>query len=366
MSEIQVDPQQQPLDYSVPLEYNGDFGGYNYGGIQPRRQARGKDIKSYNPLHQIVGSRLHQDIVRRNNFMPGQFNEWNEKPTGGGGKYWGGDNDVDGDGIPEFVVRKGGEHGPIVAVNGYTTKQSDWIARRRFYEQNPNSAARKGKTVRSFMKDYFKPTYDNKGDITTWTIAPTGDVDYNKYHKMYNFHAPKSMSPYRAIGAHIVFPAIKTAFYTIAGNNHVLAKYVRKIVVHHYGTKAYEAMVLSGIYNQLVKDPLLNSIEGSLEQIKQDYITLKKSTKGSNFNPQFDNPNSADYKEFERWLFNKKDIKDKVKNYVDTMLTTQAKELQTALTQSLVQKLTTEIQGLQESAKSLLQEDLVQMQAKFE
>ena len=50
--------------------------------------------------------------------MPGQFDLWNAKETGGNKQYWGGYQDVDGDGLAhEFVVRRGDETGQMIAVN---------------------------------------------------------------------------------------------------------------------------------------------------------------------------------------------------------------------------------------------------------
>ena len=355
-------------DHPFQLQYDGEVGDFDYKGIEPNKARRKGPMKGLNPLYELVSSKQHQDIVRRNNYMPGQFEIWNSKPTGGNNKYWGGDYDLDNDGINEYVVRRGDEHGPIVAVNGYTTKQSDWLARRKFYEKYPDRENRKGKTVNSFMRDeYFNPTYDETGlKINKWAINPETDEEFIKYHKMYNFHAPGPLSPFRAIGQLIVYPAIKTAFLQIANGNEKLAKYVRKVVVEKYGIKAYESTVLSGIYNQLVRDPVLNKIQDKLEQLKQDYLTIKRATKGSSFNPNFENVQSADYKEFERWLFAKKEIKELVKNYVNTMLSTQKEQLKNSLTTNIVKKISTDISSIKADANRLLQQDLQQLQAQYE
>ena len=358
---------QQPIQYDYPLEYQGEIDDFHYAGIEPSKTRRKGPIRGLNPLYELVSSKQHQDIVRRNNFMPGQFEIWNSKPTGGNNKYWGGDYDLDNDGIDEFVVRRGGSEGPIVAVNGYTTKQSDWLARRKFYEKYPERENRKGKTVNSFMRDeYFVPTYDETGNITKWTKDPAADEDFKKYHKMYNFHAPGPLSPFRAIGQFIVYPAIKAAFIQIANGNEKLAKYVRKVVVLHYGIKAYESNVLSGIYNQIVRDPILIKIKDSLEQLIQDYLTIKRATKGSNFNPNLNDTQSADYKEFERWLFAKKEMKTLVKNYVNTMLSTQKEQFKNSLTTNIVKKISTDISSIKADANRLLQQDLQQLQAQYE
>ena len=125
-------------------------------------------------IAQIVGSKRFRDIKRSGNFMPGQFDIWNEKENGGNRKYWGGYQDADGDGLEhEFVVRRGDKHGPMVAVNGYTTKRSDWGARSLFYTKNPTRWQRKGKTAKTYMRDeYYVPDYDDGMDVKNWAIVP--------------------------------------------------------------------------------------------------------------------------------------------------------------------------------------------------
>ena len=143
-----------------------------------------------NELAQIVGSKAYRDIKRSGNFMPGQFKLWNDSENGGNGKYWGGYQDADGDGLAhEFVVRRGTATGPMIAVNGYTTKQSDWAGRKAFYEAYPKRKDRKGKTVKSYMQEeYYVPTYDGM-QIKEWGIQPGSgddefaDEEWNRYKK---------------------------------------------------------------------------------------------------------------------------------------------------------------------------------------
>ena len=134
--------------------------------------------KGVEELAQIVGSKMFRDITRSSNFMPGQFYKWNDAKNGGNKKYWGGYEDIDGDGLPhEFVVHRGGSTGPIIAVNGYTTKRSDWPARRAFFEEKPTRKERKGMTAKSYMRDeYYGPQY-NGMTIDGWRIQPGSEND---------------------------------------------------------------------------------------------------------------------------------------------------------------------------------------------
>ena len=176
-----------------------------------RRGPRGRD--AINEIAQIVGSKRFRDIKRSGNFMPGQFDIWNAKETGGNNKYWGGYQDVDGDGLAhEFVVRREKETGPMVAVNGYTTKRSDWAARKTFYENNPSREQRKGKTVKTYMRDeYYNPEYEGM-QIKSWGVEPGSEHDdfrNDKEWSRYIKYTPKEMSPYQAVNKYIVMPALK-------------------------------------------------------------------------------------------------------------------------------------------------------------
>lgn len=94
------------FDIPTDIKYEGDPHG--------PRKLRGR--KAADNLFQIAGSKYKRDIVRRNNFMPGQFQLWNKNPKGGNNKYYGSMEDYDNDKIPhEFVVRRGGRNGPVVA-----------------------------------------------------------------------------------------------------------------------------------------------------------------------------------------------------------------------------------------------------------
>ena len=159
-------------------------------------------------LAQIVGSKRFRDVKRSANFLPGQFELWNAK---NGNKYWGGYHDVDGDEINEFVVHRGKDKtGPMIAVNGYTTKRSDWGARELFYEKNPTRESRRENgPLKKYIRSFYDPTYDDTGKITKWGIKPGSDEDplrdemYNRYIK----YIPKDLSPYQAIQKYIFTPA---------------------------------------------------------------------------------------------------------------------------------------------------------------
>ena len=158
---------------------------------------------------QIVGSKRFRDVKRSANFMPGQFELWNGK---NGNKYWGGYQDLDKDEINEFVVRRKDEHGPMIAVNGYTTKRSDWGARELYYQDNPTRESRsKNGPLKKYIRSYYNPTYDDTGKITKWGIKPGSEEDpfHDKMYDRYIKYTPKDLSPYQAIQKYIFTPVFK-------------------------------------------------------------------------------------------------------------------------------------------------------------
>lgn len=283
-------------------------------------------------LFDLVSSKQSRDIIRRNNFMPGQFEHWinSEKSKGRNPNLWGGYQDRDNDGIAEFVVRRGGEEGPEVAVNGYTTKKSDWLVRRDYYEANPTREQRKETHLRDWVHGEYNPQYKNDG----MTLKSFEDIEkWN--HKGYNSYKPKDISPYQAFGKYIVFPALQNVIKRFANNNAERAKYVRKVIANVLKQRALESWYLSQAYNVFVKDAINKSIEEAnyLESYVKDFLELKAS-KGYSAEDIEDNTTEA-FKEFEKWLYSKADVKRLVKEYVGDLIENHKTELQTKLEQEL-------------------------------
>ena len=263
-------------------------------------------------IAQIVGSKRYRDIKRSGNFMPGQFQLWNAKENGGNGKYWGGYQDVDDDKkAHEFVVRRGGANGPLIAVNGYTTKRSDWGARRLFYEQYPKRSDRKDKTARMFMRDeYYTPEYDDRGHITKWAVEPGSDRDDLREWNMYNNYRPKDLSPYQAINRYIVMPALEQ----------YLAKQGidKKTYITANGGVGVLSRITSTVYDELVRTPvkayLINN--GAYQIHEANFKQTKKGHESTNYEV-----------DLEKYVFSKKDVKDVVRQYVANKVLPKASEL---------------------------------------
>ena len=312
-------------------------------------------------LFALVSSRNNRDIVRRNNFMPGQFDTWNAKATGGNNKFWGGYEDIDGDAVHEFVVRRNNADGPMVAVNGYTTKKSDWLARDKFYSSYPSREQRKGKTVRQFMQDeVWKPTYNaNYMDVDSYDI----EADDERYfgNKRYSSYKPAAKSPYRALGEHIVFPAIKAALLDIGNGTQLGAKLARQVIVEKLGTPAFEANYLSIIYEHWIKAPIINNLQqsGVLDDFMKDWQRLRSVKYGNDFS-SLNDPGSEQSKDFDKWLFAKKDIKAMVKDFVLQWLTPDGIQQMTQwLTTKIIGAIEFDVQGIRRLVKQKAQEYMV-------
>ena len=265
-------------------------------------------------LAQIVGSKRFRDVKRSANFMPGQFELWNKNEKGGNHRYWGGYQDVDDDGINEFVVRRGKDNtGPMIAVNGYTTKRSDWGARELYYQDNPTrESRRKYGSVKKYMRSFYDPTYDDTGKITKWGIKPGSDADplHNEMYNRYIKYTPKDLSPYQAIQKYIFTPAFDAFLQE--------AKMTRKQFIESFGFGSI-ARSASNVYYVLVKEAiyakLVRTNKALLEGFAQDYIIIKQRK-----DPGYDQ-SADDFTEgLINYLFTRKDIKAMAAEYVHHIL----------------------------------------------
>ena len=265
--------------------------------VSPLRASRASD--DFNDMPEYVRSVRKPRVV-----MPGQFKLWNDSENGGNGKYWGGYQDADGDGLAhEFVVRRGTATGPMIAVNGYTTKQSDWAGRKAFYEAYPKRKDRKGKTVKSYMQEeYYVPTYDGM-QIKEWGIQPgSGDDEFageewNRYKK----YTPKELTPYQAVNKYIVMPALEAHLAEI--------NMTKKEYLSTYGGVSVLSRLASDIYYELVKAPVLAYLDnmGVTPELEKAFLENK---------PENYEETSNYAAEFEKYVFGKKNVRDLVKSYV--------------------------------------------------
>lgn len=278
-----------------------------------RGQYRGR--VGIDELAQIVGSKRYRNIKRSGNFMPGQFELWNARETGGNGKYWGGYQDADHDGLAhEFVVRRNDENGPMIAVNGYTTGRSDWIARKAFFEKYPNRADRKDKTPKSFMQEeFYAPERDKYGRVIKWAIEPGSDKDpyhYRQYEQYNRYIPPKKISPFNVFRTYITMVAINKYLASIG--------ITMKEFVKQNGVGVLSSMN-SDLYYYMVKGPIKAKLQEGADgqslyhELEQQFIEGKQDPEYNAEAPTFE-------VDFEKWLFNKKDVKNLVKRWVRQLI----------------------------------------------
>lgn len=196
----------------------------------------------------------------------------------------------------------------MIAVNRYTTKQSDWAARKKFYTRYPKRADRKGKTLKSFMQDeYYGPHYNGLA-IDRWGVQPGSendnfrDPEWNRYRK----YTPKNLCPYQAVNKYIVQPALDQY---LAAKNMTKTQYLAA----NGGVGALSRLA-SDIYYSLVKGPVEAHLEniGARNDIERDFLAIK----GVDY---LENPDCP--AEFEKYIFRRSDVKGLVTKYVrDTVL----------------------------------------------
>ena len=319
----------EEFDFDLDPDYNQVS---SYQGASGKERVRGS--KNMREVYNLVSSNMARDIVRKDKYMPGQFPIWNSKKSGGNNKYHGAFRDFNNDGkAEEFVVRrltKDGQPRPIIAVNGYTTKTSDWPAGSKFYLAYPDRKDRKGKDVASYMHDeYYKPTYaDNQIDVVNYEHNPETDPFILKNKDKYNMYIiGKDRSPYRAFGQVIVMPVIKQALSEIGGNR-LKRKFVRKVITNNNSYKAFETKILAEVYANTVKNKIIRKLrdDNQFNNFVSTFETLMCDKGNNGYTVDQNDVNSESYKAFERWLFNKAGIKKMVKNYVSDIISNRAQE----------------------------------------
>ena len=108
-------------------------------------------------LIQYVGSNTGREIYQARHLMNKPlFDEWQrglgaKRPE----KEWTGfTHDGDGDKIDEFYVKN--KKGQTIAINGFTTKASDYPVETEYYTNYPTEAEREKVSMKDFLKDKYK------------------------------------------------------------------------------------------------------------------------------------------------------------------------------------------------------------------
>ena len=321
---------EQPALHAPSRKWDDEFEpidetGIGYVSEIPERAIKPRKIRGrrgMDGLFALVSSKNARDVARKGDWMaPAPFRMWNDKDikrNKGKQRYWGQFEDYDNDGLPiEFVVRRGKPDGPVVGVNGYTTKASDYPWRSEYYDAYPTKQARKETSFDEFLMNKYGPVYkDDNMTVDSWRIDPETDrrTVMIKKHGGYTYPVPKERSPYQAFSSLLVYPVIGDIILNdFAKGDEERAKAIRKTIAANSGkgpgfasvlcSELYYTYVLHGIYELLRSNHLM-------EQYQQAYIETKKRN-----NPKFtyDPKNIDDEAKFTAWLHARKEFKDAAK-----------------------------------------------------
>ena len=158
------------MSYRIPnFRLSEDFSKHDFPDIEDTTTytARLKEEHNYDnfdnmQLVPIVGSANRRHVYRKNAFKNKfAFNEWQndirkEDPHDPRLNLTGEDMLVDGDDIPEFVVKRGNR---VVAVNGYSTKKSDYPIEYKYYEANPSKSQRETMPMKHWLMTHYKDNF---------------------------------------------------------------------------------------------------------------------------------------------------------------------------------------------------------------
>ena len=156
-------------------------------------------------LQYIVStSGLRRDIkrVRKAESYNGA-KEWARKHSNRKRKYEAKEEDIDGDGIKDVLVKAA--DGSLVIVNGYTVRKSDYPYRQRFANL-PEATRKQHGNYKNYLKSIYGPTYDDRtGKITGWKQDPEQDEQYKRLTTLgFKTYIPKDQSPYQLFTNQVV------------------------------------------------------------------------------------------------------------------------------------------------------------------
>ena len=280
----------------------------------PRDVEANADIEA---LANIVGSKNARDITRKNHFMskPG-FDKWNSKQPEG--KYWGDYVDLDDDGIEEFVVRGRNEHGPLVAVNGYTTKNSDWAVRRDYYEAYPFIGKRPAGGISEFARTLYEEEYDQYGNPTEAYLGRIKDA--RKKYPGHSIRAGGSSSPYNIFVKRIVSNALKQEQNDLGVSDEQFKTIMKEIEAQE--GKGWLLRLAAKLWSRWVKKPIIEGMDTKTTKAWRELYYRN--------NPRLSD-SKQDHDKFIKWFFNRKDVKATVKDFVQDMFVVDSQDYSDAI-----------------------------------
>jgi hypothetical protein len=117
------------------------------------------------------------------------------------------DRDIDGDTIPDIIVRSRADNSPYI-VKGYTTEQSSYPHRYKYFTEYPTAEERKGNPMRDYLEDYAVQGYSFDGQARQFD-PEFASLNQKILSRGYKSLAPKpKLSPVQAFKRFIMKPVM--------------------------------------------------------------------------------------------------------------------------------------------------------------
>ena len=263
----------------------------------------------------LVGSKAGRAIYRDKDYMSeGTLNILNGRRLARGQKpYLGTWESVDEDAVPEFVVRD--HNNNIVAVNGYTTKRSDWDIMNKYYTYYPSKKARKDNPFREFAIDYYEDDPDVKFETDAAGFPTDEYLTRRKEAQKNSIYSMRMPNPtaYNLFTKNLVSPIIQMKVNELAEANDVTREHIMSLLKKAYG-EGWMLSFISQLWNGIVKTPFLTLARNTKEY--KDYFDA--------FQIKHRNSELTEKEKHEKLIksfMSLKGIKLALKNWISPMLT---------------------------------------------
>ena len=302
MSEQEVEQVEQvlPIAYKRKAHYAPfaeTYKDYKNPLSPPENRHYGFDVSPY--LAGVVGSRANRDIYIKNAWQSANaFNEWKNKYPEARADYEWIEADMDKDGIDETGVKRNGR---IIAINGYTTRRSEYPYRKDYYNQYPTRELRKENKIAQYWERYDPELKPN--DLSaTWHVKQE-ELDRKHIRKILK----ETVSPYQHFVKVIAKPAFDTARAEFA-NKYIKDESKREflsvpgILFTRLCSQAWDTFIIAPIRKQ--KEGVEDWLKSKFAQIKSlhpdlnDAVAKERAWTALKNNKQFKEDVENVYKTF--------------------------------------------------------------------
>ncbi len=324
-------PHQKIGDINLQFDYNPGIQ-HREAVIPAGRQDRSGRVGVDKALWDIVGKHKTRDIVRNTNWIsPMAFKKWSLRYPNEAAKFegaWEYHNPEDNE--SEFVIRRvikdiPREEWPLVAINGYTTKASDYGIRSKYYddeslydEETNKFKGSREKTIGDFANEYFDKEYQLSKYLEQDTGYPT-DEYYNTLKQIKNDYGGRlhisAPSPYNIFTKKIVTEAYNTIVEQFEVQFNIPQDKTKYILNQLYGP-GWLLERSSTAWKTYVKEPFLDNLKNYVSNLDAWQTKFQSTERKIKFG---------------EWIMRQKPIKTVFKDYCRQILTTGSKMCLTIL-----------------------------------